>query len=220
MQTPRPPWNKGSAVGQKKPLNPKQVRAIAHYLSTTEQHRNTALFMLAVDTMFRSVDLLKLRVSTVTDKFGIAQEQFAILQQKTGRPVVARLEQATIKALQRWVDVTQKSQSDYIFTGLTPATKHKPITTSHYRTLIKSWVDYIGLDPAPYSSHSLRRTKASLVYKATKDPETVRILLGQASIATTAVYLGIETNNALEIAEKVRLFDQPNKEVLPCPHSK
>lgn len=211
MQKPKAPWNKGSAVGQKKPLTPAQVTSITHYLHHTKQLRNLALFTFAVNTMFRSIDLLKLRVSTITDKFGKVQEQFAIIQQKTGRPVVARLEPYTCRVMQNWIEQSQKSKNDYLFTGLTHSTKNKPITASHYRTLIKSWVDHIGLDPAGYSSHSLRRTKASLVYQATRDPEVVRILLGQTSIATTAAYLGINTNNALDTAEKVRLFDENPK---------
>ncbi len=75
-----------------------------------------------------------------------------------------------------------------------------------YRTLVKKWVGYARLDPAVYSSHSLRRTKAALVYEQTKNLEVVRELLGQSTIAATLAYLNVGKPQALEVARKVELL--------------
>jgi integrase len=60
----------------------------------------------------------------------------------------------------------------------------------------------IGLDPAVYGTHSMRRTKASLVYRRTKNLRAVQLLLGHTKLESTVRYLGIEVDDALELAER------------------
>jgi site-specific recombinase XerD len=71
--------------------------------------------------------------------------------------------------------------------------------------LVKRWAAYARLDPRQFSTHSLRRTKATVVYQHTHNVEVVRQLLGQSSMAATSTYLGIEQRDALEIARKFEI---------------
>lgn len=202
-------WNKGLAVGQKRPLTIYEIRAIHKYLIDTSCLRNTALFCLAIDSMLRCIDLLNIKVRDISDSYGQVADSFTVIQQKTRKPVAVKLERSTQNSLQQWIEYEDKSLDDFIFTGLTRTTKGMSISASHYRILVKQWVRHIGLDPKNYSTHSLRRTKATLIYQATKDPEVVRILLGHTSLTNTAVYLGIDTNHAFEVASQIKLFDHP-----------
>ncbi len=67
---------------------------------------------------------------------------------------------------------------------------------------MKSWVTEIDLDPSMYGTHSMRRTKATLIYRRTKNIRAVQLLLGHTKIENTVRYLGIEVDDALEIAEQ------------------
>ena len=77
------------------------------------------------------------------------------------------------------------------------------LTTRQYDRLVSEWIASIGLDPLPFGTHSLRRTKATLIYKRTGNLRAVQLLLGHAKIESTVRYLGIEVDDALAIAEQV-----------------
>jgi len=79
------------------------------------------------------------------------------------------------------------------------------ISTGQYRVLVKKWVGYARLDPAVYSSHSLRRTKAAYIYEQTRNVEAVRELLGQSTISATSAYLNVGKHRALEIAKRLAM---------------
>jgi len=63
----------------------------------------------------------------------------------------------------------------------------------------------IGLDASLYGTHSLRRTKATLIYRRTGNLRAVQLLLGHAKVESTVRYLGIEVDDALAIAEQVEV---------------
>ena len=63
----------------------------------------------------------------------------------------------------------------------------------------------IGLDPAMYGTHTMRRTKASLIYRRTKNLRAVQLLLGHTKLESTVRYLGIEVDDALEMAEQTEV---------------
>ena len=81
----------------------------------------------------------------------------------------------------------------------------KPITTRTYARCVKLWVALVGLNPSGYGTHSLRRTKASLIYKKTKNIRAVQLLLGHTKLESTVRYLGIEVDDALELAEQIEI---------------
>jgi len=68
--------------------------------------------------------------------------------------------------------------------------------------VLKTWVAMIGLDPAEYGTHSLRRTKVTLIYKRTKNLRAIQLLLGHTKLESTVRYLGIEVDDALEMSEQ------------------
>ncbi len=202
------PWNKGKSIGQMRPLTPAEVQTIKRLLKTEGSARDLALFSTAIDTMLRSRDLLALTMNDVTDHDGRVLEEFTVRQQKTGKGTLVALMPGTRAALKDWIEKDNKLPWEPLFTGLRGG-KHKardkPITTTQYRTLVKKWVGYARLDPALYSSHSLRRTKAALVFEATRNVEVVRQLLGQSTVSATSAYLNVDSKRALDIARKIEI---------------
>ncbi|MGR3887414.1 tyrosine-type recombinase/integrase [Pseudomonas sp. 1152_12] len=62
-----------------------------------------------------------------------------------------------------------------------------------------------GLDPTIYRNHTLKRTKASLIYRRTKNLRAVQLVLGHTKLESTARYRGIEVDDALEMAEQTKV---------------
>src|SRR5690606_27537903 len=83
--------------------------------------------------------------------------------------------------------------------------KFDRITTHQYARRVKKWITSIGLDPSVYATHSMRRSKATLIYKMTKNLRTVQLLLGHTNMSSTVRYLGVEVDDALEIAESIEI---------------
>ena len=76
------------------------------------------------------------------------------------------------------------------------------LSTRRYARIVDSWVEEIGLDPADYGTHSIRRTRHSLIYRRTKNLRAVQLLLGHTKLESAVRYLGIEVEDALELAEQ------------------
>lgn len=77
--------------------------------------------------------------------------------------------------------------------------------TRQYARILEHWVDELGLDPADYGTHSMRRTKATLIYRRMKNLRAVQLLLGHSKLESTVRYLGIEMDDALEISEQTEI---------------
>ncbi len=196
------PWNKGKLVGQKPPLKLKEIWAIRIRLQIDEKQRDLALFNLAIDSKCRACDLLKLRVSDVSHGNRVASRAM-VMQQKTGQPFHFELIEQTRQAVSHWIRRANLSSSD----PLCPSRLHQSphLSARHYARIVQSWLAAIGLDRAAYGTHSLRRTKASLVYRRTKNLRAVQLLLGHTKLESTVRYLGIEVDDALEIAEQTEV---------------
>ena len=76
---------------------------------------------------------------------------------------------------------------------------------AHNSRIVHHWVAAIGLDASVYGTHTMRRTKATLIYKRTKNLRAVQILLGHSKLESTVRYLGIEVDDALEISEQTEI---------------
>jgi integrase len=193
------PWNKGKLVGQKLPLKLQEIWAIRTRLEMEKQSRDLALFNLAIDSKLRACDLLKLRVSDVSNG-GQVSSRAMILQKKTQRPVQFEIMPRTRTAISQWIQVAKLGGRAYLFPSRLHRRSH--LSTRQYARLVESWILSIGLDPTAYGTHSLRRTKASLIYRRTKNLRAVQLLLGHAKLDSTIRYLGIEIDDALELAEQ------------------
>lgn len=194
----REPWNKGKLVGQKAPLRLKEIWAIRMRLQLAERIRELALFNLAIDSKLRSCDLVKLRVRDVTHGERIATRAI-VMQQKTQRPVQFEITEQTRESISAWIRRTGRRSEDFLFPSRLRGSAH--LSTRQYARIVHKWVHEIGLDPAAYGTHTLRRTKASLIYRRTKNLRAVQLLLGHSKLESTVRYLGIEVDDALEMAE-------------------
>lgn len=200
FRTPRPRWNTGRIIGSKPPLKPKHVWGIRQQLKAAGKIRDLALFNCAIDAKLRGCDLVKLRVSDVAPG-GSLRQRATIVQQKTGRPVPFEITDATREALSAWLGRRGKRSDDWLFPSRSRHGDH--ITTRQYARLVGEWVAMIDLEPSAYGTHSLRRTKVSLLYKKTGNLRACQLLLGHRKLESTVRYLGIEVDDALELSEQI-----------------
>ena len=196
----RVPWNKGKIIGPKPPLRPKHVWSIRTKLQVEGRVRDLALFNLAIDSKLRGCDVVALKVDGIAPS-GYAVDRATVRQRKTGRPVEFELNEATRQAVGDYVKATGKKRGDYLFTGR--GGLNRSLTTRQYARLLAEWIANVGLDPHLFGTHSLRRTKATLIYRRTGNLRAVQLLLGHTKIESTVRYLGIEVDDALAIAEQV-----------------
>ena len=196
----RVPWNKGKIIGAKPPLRPKHVWSIRTKLQVEGRVRDLALFNLAIDSKLRGCDVVALKVDDIAPR-GYAVDRATVRQRKTGRPVKFELTEATRQAVDDYVKATGKKRGDHLFTGR--GGLNRSLTTRQYARLLAEWIASVGLDPNLFGTHSLRRTKATLIYRRTGNLRAVQLLLGHTKIESTVRYLGIEVDDALAIAEQV-----------------
>ena len=196
------PWNKSRLIGQKKPLKLKEIWAIRIRLQLLHKIRDLALFNLAIDSKLRGCDLVSLRVHDIAQS-GKAFSRAMILQKKTQKSVRFELMDQTRESIEEWLAKAKLRQDEYLFPSRKDRTQH--LTTRQYGRIVKCWVDLIGLDPNEYGTHSLRRTKATLIYRRTKNLRAVQLLLGHTKLESTVRYLGIEVDDALEISEQTEV---------------
>jgi len=197
-----PPWNKGKLIGQKKPLKLKEIWTIRVRLQMAGDVRGLALFNLAIDSKLRGCDLVKLRVSDVMHQNRVMRRS-TVMQQKTHQRVQFEITEETREAIGAWVSAAKLRPSDYLFRSRLKTSTH--LSTRQYARIVHSWTDQIGLDPCEYGTHSLRRTKASLIYQRTKNLRDVQLLLGHTKLESTVRYLGVEVDDALELAEQTEI---------------
>ena len=197
----RIPWNKDKLVGPRPPLQQKHVWAIRTRLQIERQVRELALFNLAIDSKLRGCDLVAIRVDDVAPN-GYAIERTSVRQRKTGRPVRFELTEQTRQTIDEYLATVDKKQGEYLFNGLKP---RESMSTRQYARLLADWLVGIGLDPHAYGTHSLRRTKATLIYRRTGNLRAVQLLLGHTKIESTVRYLGIDIDDALAISEQVEI---------------
>ena len=196
----RHPWNKGKLIGAKPPLRSKHVWSIRTKLQLDGRTRDLALFNLALDSKLRGCDVVSIRVEDIAPR-GYAVDRATIRQKKTGRPVRFEITEQTRQALDDYINAEGKKVGEFLFTGRKGP--NRCLTTRQYARLLSEWFANCGLDSRMFGTHSLRRTKATMIYKRTGNLRAVQLLLGHSKIESTVRYLGIEVDDALEIAEQV-----------------
>ncbi len=196
----RPPWNKGRLIGQKRPLLAKQVWAIRARLELSDNLRDLALFNLAIDSKLRGCNLVRLYVADLVTGDRV-RERVTVVQSKTQRPVQFEVSENTRQSIWTWVCRPEMLGCTFLFPSRFHERPH--ISTRQYARLVRDWVSAIGLEPSGYGTHSLRRTKAALIYRKTGNLRAVQLLLGHNKVDSTVRYLGVELEDALSIAEKI-----------------
>ena len=198
----RNPWNKGKLTGQKAPLRLCDIWAIRVRLQLAHESRDLALFNLAIDSKLRACDLVKLKVRDIAHGTQIASRAI-VMQQKTKRPVQFEITEQTRKAIRSWVDLAKLQPDSALFPSRIRDSAH--LSTRQYSRIVHRWVSGIGLDDAGYGTHTMRRTKATLIYRRTKNLRAVQLLLGHTKLESTVRYLGIEVDDALEMSEQTEV---------------
>ena len=171
----RTPWNKGKLVGAKPPLRPSHAWSIRTKLQMGGKKRDLALFNLAIDSKLRGCDVVAVRVDDVAPS-GYSMDRATIRQKKTGRPVRFELTDQTRQAIDEYLRLTCRKAGQFLFSGRVDDGS-RGLTTRQYARLVQEWVASIGLDPAKFGTHSLRRTKAVLIYRRTGNLRAVQLLL-------------------------------------------
>lgn len=197
----RVPWNKGKLVGAKPPLRPSHVWSIRTKLQIYSKKRDLVLFNLTIDSKLRGCDVVAVRVDDVATS-GYSMDRTTIRQKKTGRPVRFELTDHARQAVDDYLRLTGRQPGQFLFAG---RGDRDGLTTRQYARLVQEWVASIGLYPAKFGTHSLRRTKAVLIYRRTGNLRAAQLLLGHSKIESTVRYLGIEFDDAIEIAEKIEI---------------
>jgi integrase len=195
------PWNKGLLIGQKKPLEPKHVWSIRVRLEIAGSRCDLAIFNLAIDSKLRACDLVKLRLDDICSGFKV-RHRATIVQKKTGRPVQFEISEQSRNSVEAWLPM-HRATSRFLFPSRLHASPH--ISTRQYARLVHRWVESIGLETVLYGTHSMRRTKAAQIYRKTGNLRAVQLLLGHTKLESTVRYLGIEVDDALNMAEQIEL---------------
>jgi integrase len=194
----RQAWNAGRKVGAKRALKPKQIWGIRFYLDHHRRLRDRALFDVAIDSKLRGCDVVRLKISDIVSG-GQIRTRATVTQTKTGRPVQFELLSDARASLLAWLQRRGGTLGDYVFPSRIDHSDH--LSTRQYARLVDEWVTGVGLRREDYGTHSLRRTKASIIYKATGNLRAVQILLGHSKIENTVRYLGVDVEDALTLAE-------------------
>lgn len=198
----RRPWTAGQNVGPKRPLKPRDIWPIRFYLDEHRRLRDRALFDLAIDSKLRGCDLVKIRTGDLMSA-GSFRDRATVIQQKTGRPVQFEIMSEARRSLKAWLDRRGGTIRDFVFPSRIDYLGH--LSTRQYARLVDEWVSTIGLDKREYGTHSMRRTKVSLIYKATGNLRAVQILLGHTNIENTVRYLGVDVDDALTLSERTEI---------------
>ncbi len=195
-------WNRGKFVGRKLPLKLKEIWAIRFRLQDPKCLRELTLFNLAIDSKLRGCDLVHLRVVDVAQS-GRILPRTMITQRKTQQPVQFEITEPTRECLSKWIDQERLGPLDHVFRSRIKTSSH--LSTRQYARLVDKWVSEIGLDPSLYGTHSLRRTKPTIIYQRTKNLRAIQLLLGHTKLESTIRYLGVEVEDALEISEQTEI---------------
>jgi integrase len=193
-------WNKGKIIGPKPPLQPQHVWLIRARLQGAGQVRDLAMFNLAIDSKLRGCDVVALKVEDVAPH-GCALDRATVRQKKTGQPVRFEVTEQTRQAVDDYIRATGRMPGQFLFSSQRRC--QRCMTTRQYARLVAQWVRSIGLDPCLFGTHSLRRTKPTMIYRRTGNLRAVQLLLGHTRIESTARYLGVEVDDAIAIAEQI-----------------
>jgi site-specific recombinase XerC len=194
------PWNKCKIVGQKAPLKPKDIWSIRVRLQMNNRIKELALFNLGFDSKLRGCDLVALRVRDVCHGAQVASRAM-VMQQKTHHPVQFEITPTTRESVESWIRKAKLNSENHLFPSRIHASAH--IGTRQYARILHHWVEDLGFDSTAYGTHSMRRSKASMIYKKTKNLRAGQILLGHTKLESTVRYLGIEIDDALDLAEQL-----------------
>ena len=191
---------KGKQVGPKRPFTSGHVWETRQYLKLKGRIRDLALFNLGIDSKLRACDLLDIQVSDISSGTTVFQ-QATIVQKKTEVPVTFEIGEATRMSVQAWIEKAKLASGDFLWRSRNG--KSRRLSMSQYSRIIKQFAKVVGADPTTYATHSIRRTKVTLIYRKTQNLRVCQLLLGHKKIENTVRYLGLELDDALKISRDI-----------------
>ncbi len=186
----------------KKPLSENEVKSLRKLLEENPLH--SLLLNIGVDTMLRGSDLLNLKVSDLVTESGKVKTEIRVRMMKTKKnTLLIPLSPNSIKVIKK--HIVGNNPDDFVFRSSFPLHK-KPLSIFQYSRIVKKWMTMLGKENiSEYSTHSIRKTKSSIIYQKTQNVEIVRRLLSHSSSHATVNYLGIEDSDALEVARTINV---------------
>jgi site-specific recombinase XerD len=197
-----PPWNKNRIIGQKAPFKLKEICAIRAWLDIEHKVRDRALLDVAIDSKLRGIDGTSLHMEDVCHGDQVATRA-SVRQRKTKRPVSFEITPTTRRSLSAWIQKAGLKAGDYLFPSRVVQAGH--LSTRQYGRIVKGWAGIIGEDLSRYGTHSLRRTKVTIMYRQNHNLRAAQILLGHTKIENTVKYLGVELEEALSLSEQTEV---------------
>jgi integrase len=188
--------------GAKLPLKPMHIWGIRARLQVERRWRDLALLDVAIDSKLRGCDLVALRMSDILVSTAVRRRGI-VIQQKTGRPVQFEITDQARQSVSRWLGQRRPEPQDWLFPSRMDRARH--LSARQYARLVKHWVELIELEPSAYATHSLRRTKVSLLYRKTGNLRACQLLLGHTKLESTVRYLGVELDDALEMSAALEI---------------
>jgi site-specific recombinase XerC len=186
----------------KAPAEAQTCLAIRVRLELAKNHRDLALFNMAIDSKLRGCDLVRMKVVDVMAT-GQIKARASVLQSKTQKPVRFEISEGTRASVATWMKDPLMVGSEFLWPGRFHERLH--ISTRQYARIVRDWVSSIGLEVTAYGTHSMRRTKVTQIYKKTGNLRAVQLLLGHTKMDSTVRYLGVELEDALAIAEAIEI---------------
>lgn len=193
---------KGKVVGPKRPFKAGDVWEIRQYLKIKGRTRDLALFNLGIDSKLRACDLLELRVSDI-GAVDVIFPQATVVQKKTEAAVTFEITDTTKESLLTWIKTAGLGSTDYLWTSRNSGSPR--LSMRQYSRIIKQFARIVGADPSTYATHSIRRTKVTLIYRQTQNLRACQLLLGHKKIENTVRYLGLELDDAIKIARDIEI---------------
>jgi site-specific recombinase XerC len=157
-----------------------------------------ALFDLAIDSKLRGCGVVKIQIGDLVCG-GPVRARAAVVQQTTGRPVQFELLEAPRTSIRAWLEQCSGTLDDYAFPSRNKRGKH--LSTRQCAPLVDERAEGVGLRREDCGTHSLRRTKVSIICKATGNLRAVQILLGHTKTESTVRCLGVDVEDVLTLAE-------------------
>lgn len=188
--------------GAKLPLKPMHIWGMRVRLQVERRWRDLALLDVAIDSKLRACDVVTLRLADVLVG-AVVRKRAIVIQQKTGRPVQFEITDQARQSVSNWLEQRKQSSEDWLFPSRMNRDRH--MSARQYARLVKQWVKLIGLEPSAYATHSLRRTKVSLLYRKTGNLRACQLLLGHTKLESTVRYLGVELDDALEMSAALEI---------------
>jgi len=187
---------------QKASFKVKDISALRVRLQMEDRICELALFNLGIDSKLRGCDLVSLKVRDVCHGDAVASRA-VVMQHKTQRPVQFEITPVTRDPVQAWIKQAGLRSDGFLFPSRMHCSPH--LGTRQHAGILEGWVEELGLHPADYGTHSMRRTKATLIYRRTRNLRAVQLLRGNSKLESTVRYLGIEVDDALEISEQTEI---------------